>query len=706
MILSKLSLRTTAIIIILCTLGVAGAVTDTTTAQSTEIVVAPDGSGDFTTIQQAVDRAGPGDTINVESGTYEQPVTIYKDVRINAPNGATLTNSSQVSSDSAFRIYADATVSGFRLTDWRWGINGGGSAADWTVTNFTILRSYQGISGYDSSGDWTVEDTTIRGARVDGMTVQLVSGSPTIENTTISNTDDGIDGEELTGDLTVDGVDIQDISDDAIDAENMEGRLTMRDTRIQNATSGNGLVVTNTPGEIVIRDSYIQNVENGIYAWESGVDLSSSNLTVTEATTDGIDGGATTGEWTIQASTFRDIDGTAIDLGGAEGQWEIHESILASGGVALDATGATRMINASHNYWGTTDGPSGQFNGSGSEARGNLIVTPYEPDQPVDTEDQSAEDSAESTDGTRFESLLLAIGVMITLVGYTIQRRRGRQTDSPIPDSDSSPESGHTTTGNSPGSDATTDSSAIDDSRAVDDLRADAESSIETAIAAEQDNEFSDAETAYGEAIDYYTAAREQLSPTATERREEITAAIESTRQDVSTVQSLLEKRIQMRDVLTPAERSFQEAIVASVQGDQTIARIRFRQARDAFEEAIELIDDSNDEVLATPVEVTIQPDRQLSSTTLSELPAIPDSVATTLSDRGIETIADFEPGGEPPWTPLTVEKLVAGSEISESIATTLTLLSWYDNEGSSQFATQAMVAQREQQANYGFAQY
>jgi len=704
--LCELSLRTTVIVIVLCAIGMSVTVVGTTTAQSADIVVGGDGSGDFTTIQQAVDRAGAGDTITVEPGTYEQPVNVYKDVTIQAPDGATLTNTSQVSSDAAFSLYADATVSGFTLTDWRWGINGGGSSAEWTVRNLTILRSYQGITGYDSSGDWTVEDTTIRDARVDGITVQLVSGSPTIENTSVSTADDGIDGEGLTGHVTLDGVDIRNISDDGIDAENMEGRLTLRETAIQNATTGNGLVVTNTPGEVVIRNTSIETVENGIYAWESAVEVRSSNLTVTDTTSDGIDGGATTGEWAIQAGAFRDIGGTAIDLSGAEGQWEIHESILTAEGTAVDATDASRTVDAADNYWGAADGPGGEFNGSGGDARGNLRVTPYYADQSAVASTQSVESSSQSGGGIPVESVVAAIGLGIVLIGYTAHRRRGTQNAGSIQPSPSPTESSEESTEKTAESTAATEQSQSDGSTGVAELRADAEARRETAMTAEENDAFGKAVDAYRDAIEAYTTIEDQLSPTATETREEITAAREATREDLAAVQSIHESRIQIRDVLTPAERSFQEAIVAAVQGDQTIARIRFRQARDSFEEATELINDSNDDVLSTPIEVTIQPDRQLSSTTLTELPAIPDSVATALSDSEIKTIADFEVGDESPWTPLTVEKLVASGKISESMATTLTLLSWYDNEGSSQFETRAIVAQREQQADYGFAQY
>ncbi|HEU4685170.1 MAG TPA: pectinesterase family protein [Nitrospira sp.] len=46
------------------------------------IVVALDGSGDYTSIQEAVDHAGKGDTVYVKPGRYQQDVTIHSKERV------------------------------------------------------------------------------------------------------------------------------------------------------------------------------------------------------------------------------------------------------------------------------------------------------------------------------------------------------------------------------------------------------------------------------------------------------------------------------------------------------------------------------------------------------------------------------------------------------------------------------------------------
>jgi len=47
-----------------------------------EVVVALDGTGEFRSIQEAVDQAGPGDTIRIKAGEYQEDVTIHSKDRL------------------------------------------------------------------------------------------------------------------------------------------------------------------------------------------------------------------------------------------------------------------------------------------------------------------------------------------------------------------------------------------------------------------------------------------------------------------------------------------------------------------------------------------------------------------------------------------------------------------------------------------------
>jgi hypothetical protein len=245
--------------------------------------------------------------------------------------------------------------------------------------------------------------------------------------------------------------------------------------------------------------------------------------------------------------------------------------------------------------------------------------------------------------------------------------------------------------------------SSSHDTTTIDDHQAAAEAAIETAVATKSNNNLSDAADAYSKAITEYQAAIEALNAGDANKRAELKEAIDSTRNDLEAIKTRREQQTAISEALKSAERSFQGATVAYIEDDQTVARIRFRQARDTFEEAHETITESEDDLFTEPVAVDVQPDRELSSTVISDLPEIPKDTTTKLAEAGIETVDDLESGDKAPWTPAVVEELVDDETIEEDIATTLTVLSWCHSDESYTFDTAEAVVKREQQADYGF---
>ncbi len=235
------------------------------------------------------------------------------------------------------------------------------------------------------------------------------------------------------------------------------------------------------------------------------------------------------------------------------------------------------------------------------------------------------------------------------------------------------------------------------------DHQAAAETAIETAFTAKSNGELSEAVAAYSEAISGYQTALDFLDSGADKQHTEIEQAIESIRADLETVTTLQEHRKDLIEALQPAERSFQEAVVAASQASKTVARIRFRQARDAFENARKTIAESEENLFTDPIEVTVQPDRELSSGMLNDLAAIPETAAAELVDAGIETVEDLGSGDESPWTPAAVEELVASDAIDQDIATSLTLLSWWHGDETYELDTTEAIERRHEQADYGF---
>lgn len=441
--------------------GAGGAVAQSTT----NFTVAPDGSGDYTSIQNAIDNATDGDRIEVSPGTYEEHAEIAKNITLHAPGGATVANTSTVAAEytrfearSGFQIYGDATptISGFTFTDWRWGISAGASEGDWTVKNVDIDGGTCGvcaagtpgdwivknatidvafeetsISGFDSSGSWRVENSTLGGGHlsasgssgdvvirnttfadaVDGASFdeatgnwsvrssvfrnlsadgikaeKATAGQWTIQNTTMQNIgENGITVDESSTSGSVQSVVIRNTGERGVDAPQSEGRITMRDTVV--TTSGmDGIFAENTSGDWTLENVTVRESEDmGVEADESSGEWTVRDTLVTGSGDDGIHAEDTSGSWTIENDTVEDTGGDAVDISRADGQWTVRHSVLRNvtgAGVAADDAIAG---NASHNYWGAADGPSGAFNGSGAVAFGNLTVRPYYTDSSLTT---------------------------------------------------------------------------------------------------------------------------------------------------------------------------------------------------------------------------------------------------------------------------------------------------------------------------------
>jgi hypothetical protein len=122
-------------------------------------VVDPDGNGDYTTIQGAIDGVS-GSTIVVNDGTYTEEVTVDKSVTIQAASGATPTIESPDGVGTTITVTADSvTIDGFEIKN-SVGANTGfsfnqaistekGSISDLTIQNneFRDIGSGSGARG-------------------------------------------------------------------------------------------------------------------------------------------------------------------------------------------------------------------------------------------------------------------------------------------------------------------------------------------------------------------------------------------------------------------------------------------------------------------------------------------------------------------------------------------------------------------------------
>jgi hypothetical protein len=442
-----------------------------------------------------------------------------------------------------------------------------------------------------------------------------------------------------------------------------------------------GGVVQSSP-TVVDETVFVGSADNSLYA----VDAATGEQEWVFETWGRVESSPTVANGVVFVGSYNE-DLYAVDAETGEEQWQFDtgESVVSSpmvvdgtvfvgGGSNLYAVDATNLIGTSSSQ------------DSASQDRST-----------AETATEFTEGAVDAA-GSFFSNPLYqaAVGIAVGPVfGYGLYRS--------ITDRDNQRDSSDSSIGATTADSTDSSGSSSHNTTTIDDHQAAAETAIETAATTKSNNNLGDAAEAYSEAITEYQAAVEALAAGASEQQKEIEQAIESARADLEAVKTQREQQSEVIEALQPAERSLQEAIVAYIANDQTVARIRFRQARDAFGDAHETIVESEVDLLTVPVAVDVQPDRKPPSTTIGDLPRIPAAAATELADVGIETIDDLDRGEESPWTPAAVQELLDKETIEEDVATTLTLLSWWDGDESYEFDTTEAVETRHQQADYGF---
>lgn len=206
----------------------------------------------------------------------------------------------------------------------------------------------------------------------------------------------------------------------------------------------------------------------------------------------------------------------------------------------------------------------------------------------------------------------------------------------------------------------------------------------------------------YQQATEAYERVINILEQRTTEESEELKPEIQEIQAALKHVTTVGEEHESIATTLQAAERSFKEAIVRYVAGNQTVARIRFRQARDAFEDTQQKIVESDAELLAQPISVSFEEEVTLSSMALEEITVLDESTLETLSAVDIESFSDLEADGEK-ITPTVVSDLQQSDEINDEEAGLLTMCSWWYEGDSREFTSETVISRRHEQAQYGF---
>ena len=247
------------------------------------------------------------------------------------------------------------------------GVDAGGSSGDWRITGSRITGHDGGGVRARSQGNWTIRDTVVADNR-GGPGVLASGGNWTIRNARV--VDNGAGSPPFSSSGVLAG----------------GGNWTIKDTVIRSSAL-NGVSVSGSEGgdwrldNVTITD----NVFRGVYAPGTRGDwvIEDSVIARNPGRGGGVVARDSRGNWTIRNSRIVD-NGDSFYRGGgviasnSSGAWTITDSTL-SGNVQLgvNATAAAITGDATYNYWGATDGPSGDFDGSGDAAIGNVDVRPY-----------------------------------------------------------------------------------------------------------------------------------------------------------------------------------------------------------------------------------------------------------------------------------------------------------------------------------------
>lgn len=216
-----------------------------------------------------------------------------------------------------------------------------------------------------------------------------------------------------------------------------------------------------------------------------------------------------------------------------------------------------------------------------------------------------------------------------------------------------------------------------------------------------EETSLDDATDDLSEALRYYRAAADKVDDP--DQEAEIERTVGTLRENRNKLKAQLESQTTLNEALQAGEESFQEAIRAYVTDEKTLSRIRFRQARDRFEEASNTVEESDTELLATPVTVTVTTDRELPTMHISDLPGFDTETAATLESEGITTASDLTDDEAEAVVTDDITELSTDNALSESVMTRLTMLSWLHTQNTFDFCTGQDISRRYRQAKRGF---
>jgi len=168
-----------------------------TTVMAITLYVGGVGPGNYTTIQEAIDAAGSGDTVYVYSGTYHEYLNVGKTLTLIGENRSTTTIQTTAAGSPAVAVFAPwVNISGFTI-DGDTFSNGillvpGNNA---TVSGNIVTDSTSGIGCYQGN-DTKISDNLLLSSSSDGIFIYACRRLTVLNNTMMGN-GIGLNGEKL-----------------------------------------------------------------------------------------------------------------------------------------------------------------------------------------------------------------------------------------------------------------------------------------------------------------------------------------------------------------------------------------------------------------------------------------------------------------------------------------------------------------------------
>ena len=238
-------------------------------------------------------------------------------------------------------------------------------------------------------------------------------------------------------------------------------------------------------------------------------------------------------------------------------------------------------------------------------------------------------------------------------------------------------------------------------------LRDDADELVVDATAAREEGDLETAITLYDEALDLYKAAVDEIDDEDTS--DELKETIAQTNSDLEAISQIQIRRGDLTEALQLGETSFQTAVAAHVNGESTVAKLRYRQARDQYQRAVDELSGSDHELLSEAIQVAVNREKNINPGEIATVVELSEETVDALNDADIETVGDLQDedtvstdDGEIEAAE-QVEELQEEGTITAEVAAQLTALCWWHDQETYRFTTEAEISQRYDQSSAGY---